>query len=148
MDSKLQGKIFGIDPLFFSCHSPNLGTNVKILTPKNKTHICSVICDKFQVSGNFLGFCVGFCSLKWVIKVIPPHSSESPSIRMKPAPEWNYDFQLKIYDVTVGPPPIIQLNSTTLLWSQMSPHSGIKILIYMRFIQSRWQHYHYSPSHV
>ena len=64
MNSKLQGKNFGIDPLIFSYASTNLGTNVKILTPKCKTHICSVICDEFQISRNFLWFCVGLLLLE------------------------------------------------------------------------------------
>ena len=56
-----------------------VGHQVKILTPKSKTNVCSVICDKFQVSRNFFRF----CSLKWVTKTWLTHSSESPFIWFK-----------------------------------------------------------------
>ena len=39
--------------------------------------------DKRQNNRNFLTICLSFCSMKCVIKVIPPHSNESPSVRWK-----------------------------------------------------------------
>ena len=41
--------------------------------------------DKRQNNRNFLTICLSFCSMKCIIKVIPPHSSESPSVREKTA---------------------------------------------------------------
>ena len=39
--------------------------------------------DKHQKSRNILRFCLSFSSMKCVIKVIPPHSSESPFVWVK-----------------------------------------------------------------
>ena len=39
--------------------------------------------DKHQKSRNILRFCLSFSSMKCVIKVIPPHSSESPFVWFK-----------------------------------------------------------------
>ena len=39
--------------------------------------------DKRQNNRNFLTICLSFCSMKCVIKEIPPRSSESPSVWIK-----------------------------------------------------------------
>ena len=55
MDSKLQLKIFGIVPSIFSCTFTNLGTNVKIITPKCRPASKQQILPDFSCQFGFKG---------------------------------------------------------------------------------------------